>query len=105
MHKRNFSLKSGNCLNDPNYSILTFDVKEDVDTGDILVLLPDPDDLDAVIATSAWVIRRHDTVAALDAAIEIVGPGGSRVDKSSVDTASSEAVCVGGVCGDKTLDW
>ena len=104
MHKRNFSLKSGSCLNDPNYSILTFDVKTDVDTGDILVLLPDPDDLDAVIATTGWMIR-HDTVAALDAAIEIVGPGGDRVDMSSVDTASSEAVCAGGVCGDKRLDW
>lgn len=64
MHKRNFSLTTGACLNDDNYSIIAFDVRVDA-TGDISVLLPEPNDLDAVIATGKWMIKR-DTARTLD---------------------------------------
>ncbi|THU96328.1 nitrite reductase [Dendrothele bispora CBS 962.96] len=73
MHKKNFGLTSGNCLNDDAYSILTFDVKEE---GKILVLLPDESDLDPVIGTSRWMVRQA-TAKVLDSgaqSVEIVGP-------------------------------
>lgn len=104
MHKRNFSLKSGDCLNDADYSILTFDVKVHMETEDILILLPDPEDLDAVIATGKWMVKR-DAEGTLDTGIEIVGPDGSSVAKHGTETAATEIGCAGGTCGDTKLDW
>jgi nitrite reductase (NAD(P)H) len=99
MHKRNFSLTSGSCLNDDNYSIIAFDVK--VDGDDISVLLPEEKDLDSVIATQHWMVKRG-TAAALDgdarvkegSAVEIVGP----------KEEAAGAGC-GSACGDSKLDW
>ncbi len=104
MHKRNFSLKSGDCLNDTNYSILTFDVKVHMETEDVLILLPDPEDLDAVIATGKWMVK-HDTAGLLDAGVEIVGPDGSPIAKHGREAIVPEAGCAGEMCGDTKLDW
>ncbi|KAJ3551241.1 hypothetical protein NM688_g4815 [Phlebia brevispora] len=79
MHKRNFSLESGTCLNDDNYSILVFDVRVDGETRDVLVLLPAPEELDDVISTDKWMIKR-DTAEVLDSGVEIVGPDGKPVE-------------------------
>ncbi|EKM57614.1 uncharacterized protein PHACADRAFT_182112 [Phanerochaete carnosa HHB-10118-sp] len=99
MHKRNFSLTSGACLNDDNYSIIAFDVR--VEDDEISVLLPEEKDLDAVIATHRWMVKR-DTAQALDgdartkesSAVEIVGP------KDEVVGAGCESAC-----GDSKLEW
>lgn len=85
MHKRNFTLKSGACLNDDAYSILSFDVM--VEGDDVLLLLPEAEELDSVIGTSKWMVR-HATAALVDGGVEIVGP--------------EEGGC-GGM--DKKLDW
>ncbi|KIP04506.1 hypothetical protein PHLGIDRAFT_31334 [Phlebiopsis gigantea 11061_1 CR5-6] len=97
MHKRNFSLTSGACLNDDNYSIIAFNVK--VEDDGISVLLPEPKDLDQVIATSRWMVKR-DTAKALDddtsiedSVIDIVGPKGEKA-----------AGCAS-ACGDNKLEW
>jgi len=71
MHKRNFTLSSGVCLNDDSFSILTFDVR--IEDEDVLLLLPDADELDAVIGTSKWMVRQA-TAALVDKGIEVVGP-------------------------------
>lgn len=55
MHKRNFQLKTGACLNDNNYSILTFEVK--LEKGNIFLFLPEPDELDKVLGTNKWIVR------------------------------------------------
>lgn len=52
LHKRNYQLDTGDCLNDDEYKILAFEVKEE--DGKLLLLLPPPDDLDALIGTSKW---------------------------------------------------
>lgn len=52
MHKKTFSLKTGDCLTGESYSILTFPVK--VDGDDVLVLLPPPGEL----AESPAVVQR-----------------------------------------------
>ncbi|KAI3622179.1 nitrite reductase [Moniliophthora roreri] len=90
MHKKNFGLSSGACLNDEAYSILTFDAKAEGD--DIYVLLPEESELDQVIGTSKWMIRQA-TAKALNSgaeSIEIVGP-------PSGDGGNS--------CGGGTLEW
>lgn len=81
MHKRNFALKSGACLNDDEYSILTFDVKVEGegDSAVLSLLLPEPEELDAVIGSSKWMVRQA-TAELLDRGaeegngIQIVGP-------------------------------
>jgi len=99
MHKRNFALTTGECLNDDSFSILTFEVKADGD--DILLLLPESEELDAVIGTSKWMIRQ--------ATAELLDRGGGNVEIVGPDmTAESEqgALCGGeSPCGDKKLDW
>ncbi|CDO69824.1 hypothetical protein BN946_scf184803.g22 [Trametes cinnabarina] len=97
MHKRNFDLTSGKCLNDESYGIISFEVK--VDGDDILLLLPETRDLDAVIGTSRWMVRQASAHAAdsMKSTVEIVGPP---------EVASSEAKpCSGGSCSSPQLDW
>lgn len=72
MHKRNFALATGECLNDASYGVITFDVKTDGDN--LLLLLPEPEDLDAVIGTSKWMIRQ--------ATAELLDRGGALSDES-----------------------
>ena len=55
MHKRNFNLTTGECLNDDSYGIIAFDAKTEGD--DLMLLLPEPDDLNGVIGTSKWMVR------------------------------------------------
>lgn len=96
MHKRNYQLDTGACLNDNDYSIISFDVKEE--SGDIHLLLPEPDDLDEVLGTEKWIVRAatselyQRTQAATQ--IELVGPDGR------VQSGCSGETCVGG-----KLDW
>jgi hypothetical protein len=51
LHKRNFRLDNGDCTNDDDYKVLAFEVKEN-NNGELLVLLPPEDDLDAMIGSS-----------------------------------------------------
>lgn len=97
MHKRNFALDSGACLNDDNYSVITFEAKAEGD--DILLLLPEASILDEVIGTSKWMVRQA-TQAAKDRggeSIEIVGPGDEPV---SGDTGGAAPLC-----GNHALEW
>lgn len=50
LHKRQYALDDGDCLNDNDYSIITFDAKEE--DGDLYIRLPPVDELDAVLGTS-----------------------------------------------------
>ena len=103
MHKRNFSLSTGSCLNDDNYSIIAFDVKVDEASGDISLLLPEPAELEELIGTSRWMIRRDMTE--LPEGIEIVGPDGKEVNGKALGSAVDGAGCSGVSCGDTKLDW
>ncbi|KAL8278182.1 hypothetical protein RQP46_009355 [Phenoliferia psychrophenolica] len=77
LHKRNFRLDNGDCTNDDEYKILAFEAKEE--GGKILLRLPPPEDLDELIGSSKWMVRKA-TAEALGrnaaTAIEIVGPSG-----------------------------
>jgi nitrite reductase (NAD(P)H) len=100
LHKRNFTLREGNCLNDPEYQILTFIARETPNnSGDIQLLLPPESDIDAVLGTEKWLVRQAQSEAlGLNAAtqIDIVGPGIG---------AEPEAATCGGGCGSNKLEW
>ncbi|OSD05584.1 nitrite reductase [Trametes coccinea BRFM310] len=98
MHKRNFDLTSGKCLNDESYGIISFEVRTEGD--DILLLLPEESHLDAVIGTSKWMVRKATAQASntADSALDIVGPPEEAV--GSVDKS-----CEGAACVSPQLDW
>ena len=104
MHKRNFTLTSGDCLNDDAYSILAFDVR--VEDDDVSVLLPEPEELDPVIGTSKWMVRQA-TAGLLEKGgadgIEIVGPDGDGESMPMTTSSNCGAQSVG--CGSSKLDW
>ena len=54
LHKRNFNLTNGECLNDAEFGILTFEVKEE--DGFLLVKLPEENELESAIGTSKWMV-------------------------------------------------
>ncbi|KAI6107610.1 hypothetical protein EDD17DRAFT_629483 [Pisolithus thermaeus] len=101
LHKRNFRLDDGTCLNDMQYSIISFDIKKEGD--DLQVLLPEPEELDAVIGTSKWMVKQ--------ATAEVIARGGGQGIEIAAEhlggppTAATGAGCNGGSCGDSTLDW
>lgn len=101
LHKRNFTLTQGECLNDHKYQILTFQAREDPDgNGDIQLLLPPKDDMDAVLGTEKWLIRQAQSEALglnLATQIDIVGP--------QVETKLEGAVSCEGSCGNNKLEW
>ncbi|KAH9931317.1 nitrite reductase [Fomitopsis serialis] len=94
MHKRNFTLKGGDCLNDDNYNILTFDVR--VEDDDISLLLPEAEELDELIGTSKWMVKRKTA--------EIIDKGlGDGVEVAGSDTGCGGQSTACG--GDPRLDW
>lgn len=107
LHKRNWDMKSGDCLNDNEYSILAFDVK--VEGDGVLLLLPESDELDAVIGSSKWMVRQA-TAEMFDrgsgGGVEIVGP-----DDQSMANGAGGTILTGGavpgepVCGNNKLEW
>ncbi|TFK34312.1 NADPH nitrite reductase [Crucibulum laeve] len=101
LHKRNFTLTSGECLNDPDYQILSFKAREDPENEkNIQLLLPPQQDIDAVLGTEKWLVRQAESEAlGLNAAtqIDVVGPKGEV-------TAEVSSSC-GGACGDNKLEW
>jgi hypothetical protein len=50
VHKKTFSLQSGECLSGEDYSLRVFPVK--VEGDDVYLLLPPAEELDAVLATA-----------------------------------------------------
>ncbi|PIL30050.1 hypothetical protein GSI_07962 [Ganoderma sinense ZZ0214-1] len=102
MHKRNFSLTTGECINDDSYGIVTFEVKTEGEA--VLLLLPEAEDLDGVIGTAKWMVRQA-TAEMLDrvseSTVEIVGPGESVLQP---EPGVGGAGC-GSACGDRKLEW
>ncbi|KAF9919987.1 hypothetical protein FBU30_010292 [Linnemannia zychae] len=64
MHKKNFDLQDGKCLtpgDEEKYSIQTFDVKVEQESGDVYLLLPPVKDLDDILATDRVMIHAKET--------------------------------------------
>jgi nitrite reductase (NAD(P)H) len=107
MHKRNYELVTGDCLNDSEYSILAFEVR--VDGDDISLLLPSEEELDGVLGTSKWLVRQA-TAEMYDrgsgGGVEIVGP-----EDEAGRKGAGEIACGGGAvvetpsCVGGKLEW
>ncbi|KAJ9104552.1 hypothetical protein QFC21_002049 [Naganishia friedmannii] len=117
LHKRNFILdphskdssagsadvQKGSCSTDSDYSIITFEAKEQ--DGDVYLLLPPEDALDDAIGTSKWMVKqatadvygRGAATAVEPKSIELVGP------KDEIDPNGGRTARAG--CGDNKLDW
>ncbi|KAL9711883.1 hypothetical protein Ac2012v2_004956 [Leucoagaricus gongylophorus] len=71
LHKRNFALTDGKCLNAADYSIVTFEVRRTESGGEIQLLLPPREDIDAVLGTEKWLHRQAESEAlGLNAAMQ-----------------------------------
>lgn len=78
---------------------MAFETREQ--DGEISLLLPEPEELDAVMGTSKWMIRQATAEAygrGGAGQIEIIGPDGRL-------TVESQSSCGGSSCGDKNLEW
>jgi len=96
LHKRNFRLTDGACLNDTEYSIISFDIKQEDDS--LLVLLPEPEELDAVIGTSKWMVKQ--------ATAEVMSRrGGNGIEIATVDVSGGCSGTGGSCGGDPALEW
>lgn len=109
MHKRNFTLQGGECLNDEDYSIMTFDVQLDDASGDISLLLPDAEELDAILGTSKWMLTQASAEAlgrGASGRLEIVAPGGENAKAQEVSAGScADEAGQETACGTGKLAW
>ena len=104
LHKRNFALTDGKCLNAADYSIVTFEVRRTESGGEIQLLLPPREDIDAVLGTEKWLNRQAESEAlGLNAAMQVRMIDNTRHFHSQ---GTSLTGCSGmSACSDKRLEW
>lgn len=100
LHKRNFKLETGECINDDSYGIIAFEVKEE--KNEILLKLPEPKLIDEVLGTAKWMVRKATReVKVLESKhIEIVGPTSAHHPKTVQGSCDSQACATG-----SALEW
>jgi nitrite reductase (NAD(P)H) len=120
MHKRNFSLNGaapGSCKTDPSVSTATFEAEER-DDGWVYLKLPPVEELDALLGTSRWVVKKEETESAgtgpyeeLDRKFGALDKEGRRKKGRRMDAAvGREGVAVGAGGGGgggriERMDW
>ncbi len=62
LHKKTYSLATGQCLSDEQYSVKVFPVK--VERGEVYLLLPTTEQLDALLATELHCVTSCEAAAA-----------------------------------------
>ncbi|KAI4129400.1 MAG: hypothetical protein LQ347_003781 [Umbilicaria vellea] len=93
-HKRNYTLTgadAGSCANDPDLNIATFPVEARPD-GWVYVKLPPVEELDGVLGTSKWMVKKSETdspFAKLDAKLKGL-KGRKPFDASHLDAGKGE---------------
>ncbi|WWC68372.1 nitrite reductase [NAD(P)H], large subunit [Kwoniella pini CBS 10737] len=112
LHKRNFKLDDGNCLNDNSLKILTF--KARINENFIQIKLPPFEDLDEIIGSSKWMVKKA-TAEAFGrnsaTSIEIVSPSGEinnnqdNTKSNGINNGNGEANCNSSGCGSHALEW
>ncbi|KAL2756041.1 hypothetical protein ACRALDRAFT_2027676 [Sodiomyces alcalophilus JCM 7366] len=109
-HKRNFDLTSGDCRNDAEMSIATFEAEER-DDGMVYVKLPPVEELDAALGTTKWMLRKGESgehpFAALDAKVGFKGRRGRKPGVEPVGGMAARkpvTIMAGGGCG-SVPDW
>ncbi|VUC35639.1 unnamed protein product [Clonostachys rosea] len=92
-------------LVDSDYSIMTFEAKEDLENDQVLLKLPPTEALDAVLSTSKWMLlkaKEESDVLARDSnhSIEFAEPR-TRMDATRADESRPAVACGGG----SSLEW
>lgn len=109
LHKRNYELKGenpGSCSNDESVNVATFEVEARED-GQVYVKLPPVEELDGLLGTEKWKIRKEDDVKPLASfdkkykARKTV----SRADGILGEKARPQAIVAGGERGSGGIDW
>ncbi|KAF2622313.1 nitrite reductase [Macroventuria anomochaeta] len=115
-HKRNFELsgeQAGRCANDESVNIATFPVEER-DDGWLYVKLPSVEELDSVLGTEKFKIKKSETedpFVALDKKLErmkLKGRKGmqvSHLDNGLGEKGKASMILAGGERGAGGLDW
>jgi len=116
-HKRNFELKgptAGTCTNDASLNIATFSAEER-DDGWVYLKLPPIEELDGVLGTQKWKVRKEEAVdpfVALDKKLK--GMRGRKVEQKigggirvgGLDAGTRAPITTGsGGCGSGGIDW
>jgi nitrite reductase (NAD(P)H) len=98
MHKRNFNLTAdkdsggGKCLNDDSINIATFPIEERA--GEIWVRLPPEEELDSLLGTTRWRVRKDETPDKLGSLNKFTAKTKIRFANGGPTT-----------CGETKLDW
>ncbi|KAJ2896541.1 putative nitrite reductase protein [Zalerion maritima] len=111
-HKRNFDLRDGDCKNDSELSIATFEI-EQRDDGLVYAKLPPVEELDAQLGTRKWMIKKGEAgegpFEELDRKIQFKGLRAKKPGlKSNVGTSLKkpiELMAGGAGCGGGGVDW
>lgn len=111
-HKRNFDLTKGDCKNDSELSIATFEVEER-DDGWVYLKLPPVEELDAALGTSKWKVKKGEGKGQFDELDKKIRFVGQRAKKAGVkphvgieSMKKPVELMVGGGCGGGAgLDW
>ncbi|TKA24886.1 Nitrite reductase [NAD(P)H] [Salinomyces thailandicus] len=115
-HKRNYELKgadAGKCGNDESVNIATFPVEARED-GMVYVKLPPVEELDGVLGTEKWRVRREETegdahMEKLDRRIKAMkgrkGLQASHLPEGLGERGKAQAILAGGERGANGMDW
>lgn len=115
-HKRNYELSgenAGKCANDESVNIAVFPIEER-DDGWLYVKLPNVEELDSVLGTSKFKIKKNDTedpFVALDkklARLQLKGRKGlqvSHLEHGLGEKGKADVILAGGERGASGLDW
>ena len=117
MHKRNYQLNNpnkggtaaaeppttaGSCSNDPSMSIATFEAEER-DDGFVYIKLPPVEELDAVLGTAKWTVKKEETTDPFQSLDRKLGlKKGLRGRKMDSMAGGNRMV---GVAAEKRIDW
>ena len=107
-HKRNFNLNgpgAGRCANDESLSVAVFAVEERGD-GWIYVKLPPVEELDAVLGTKKWMVRREEGGAPFEKMDKKLGGLGRKARKvGDGEGGGKEMAGVGKGEGEEGIEW
>ena len=114
-HKRNYTLngdEAGKCGNDENVNIATFPI-EARDDGLVYVKLPPVEELDGVLGTEKWKVRKEETETEspfekMDKKLNLKGRksfSASHLPHGLGEAAKVKAILTGGERGNYGMDW
>jgi len=116
LHKRNYELSgdnAGGCANDESVNIATFPIEER-DDGFVYVKLPSVEELDSVLGTSLFVVKKDETTdpfVALDKKLKSLNLKGrkgrnvSHLEGGLGEDKKAAMILAGGERGAGGLDW